>query len=58
MECHMPLSRRNFSSLLAAALVAMASLTTLPAQAASQPWNEKAFQAAGKPILVDVYASW
>lgn len=54
----MLLSRRNFCSLLAAALV---SLTTLPAQAVSQPWNEKAFQAAqaaGKPILVDVYASW
>lgn len=54
----MPLSRRNFCSLLAAALV---TLTALPAQAASQPWNEKAFQAAqavGQPILVDVYASW
>ena len=54
----MTLSRRNFCSLLAAALV---GLSALPAQAASQPWNEKAFlaaQAAGKPILVDVYASW
>ena len=54
----MSLSRRTFCSLLAAALF---SLGALPAQAAPQAWNEKAFlaaQSAGKPVLVDVYASW
>jgi thiol:disulfide interchange protein len=54
----MSLSRRTFCSLLAATVV---TLSALPAQAAPQPWNEKAFQAAqaaGKPVLVDVYASW
>ena len=28
---------------------------------ATQPWNEKAFrdaQAAGHPVLVDIYADW
>lgn len=50
--------RRNFLRFCAASLVAMyAGL----ASAAPQPWNEAAFlaaQAAGKPILVDIYADW
>lgn len=54
----MTLSRRSFNSVLAAALL---SLPAAIAFAAPQPWDDKAFQAAqaaGKPVLVDVYASW
>lgn len=49
---------RQFLTLLAALIFAFqASL----AFAAPRPWDEKAFraaQAAGKPILVDIYADW
>lgn len=42
---------------------ALAALLWLPeaAFAAPQPWDQKAFQAAqaaGKPALVEIYASW
>jgi hypothetical protein len=53
-----PTPRRAVIAVLAAALIALpASL----AFSAPQPWDEKAFQAAqaaGKPVLIDVYASW
>ena len=51
--------RRSFLASLAAC--AFATLAALPAVAAPQPFTDKAFQAAqaaGKPILVDVYANW
>jgi thiol:disulfide interchange protein len=51
-------SRRSFMAVLAAAVL---SFQTAFAFAAPQPWDEKAFQAAqaaGKPILVDIYANW
>ena len=50
--------RRNFMAVLAAAILAFQAAFAF---AAPQPWDEKAFQAAqaaGKPILVDVYANW
>lgn len=54
----MPMFRRRLLATLAAALLAC---TALPALAAPQPFTDKAFQAAqaaGKPILLDVYANW
>ena len=48
----------GFVSFLATALLALPAALAL---AAPQPWDEKAFQAAqaaGKPVLIDVYASW
>jgi len=54
----MNVSRRWFNSALAAALL---SLPAALAFAAPQPWDDKVFQAAqaaGKPVLVDIYASW
>lgn len=51
-------TRRTFLGLCAASIVAT---YVGPASAAPQPWNEAAFlaaQAAGKPILVDIYADW
>ncbi len=50
--------RRNFVSFLAAAVL---SLPAAFAFAAPQSWDDKVFQtaqAAGKSVLVDVYASW
>jgi len=57
-ENRMTVSRRWFNSALAAALL---SLPAALAFAAPQPWDDKVFQAAqsaGKPVLVDIYASW
>jgi len=58
----MNMPRRSFVSGFASVLAAAVLL--LPAAfafAAPQPWDEKAFQAAqaaGKPVLIDVYARW
>jgi thioredoxin 1 len=57
-EKNMLIWRRKFLGLCAASLAAMYAGV---ASAAPQPWNEAAFlaaQAAGKPILVDIYADW
>ena len=54
----MSLPRRRFVAVLAAGLLALPAALAL---AAPQPWDEKAFraaQAAGKPVLVDIYATW
>ena len=54
----MAIPRRTFVSVLAAALLALPAALAF---AAPQPWDEKAFQAAqaaGKPVLIDVYATW
>lgn len=54
----MTMPRRSFISALAAALL---SLPAALAFATPQPWDDKAFQAAqaaGKPVMVDIYASW
>lgn len=54
----MTMSRRKFVSVLATTLVLLPATFAF---ATPQPWNEKAFQtaqAAGKPVLIDVYASW
>ena len=54
----MTMPRRRFVSVLTTAFL---SLPAAFAYAAPQPWDEKAFQAAqaaGKPVLVDVYATW
>ena len=51
-------SRRKFMSVLAAAILAFQAAFAL---AAPRPWDEKAFQAAqaaGKPVLIDIYANW
>lgn len=53
--------RRPFLASLAALVFSGLTLTALPSLAAPQPYTDKAFQAAqaaGKPILVDVYANW
>jgi len=50
--------RRSFFSFLAAALL---SLSAALAFATPQPWDDKVFQAAqaaGKPVLIDIYATW
>ena len=55
----MPRLVRSLSAFLAAALLALQASLALAAP--PQPWNEKAFraaQAAGKPVLVDIHASW
>ena len=58
----MNMPRRSFVSRFAAFLaVAALALSAALAFAAPQPWDEKAFQAAqaaGKPVLIDVYARW
>jgi len=58
----MNMPRRSFVSRVAAFLAAAAlALPAAFAFAAPQPWDEKAFQAAqaaGKPVLIDVYARW
>ncbi len=54
----MTMPRRSFISVLATAFL---SLPAALAFAAPQPWDDKVFQAAqaaGKPVLVDIYASW
>jgi thioredoxin 1 len=58
----MNMPRRSFVSRFASFLAAAAlALPAALAFAAPQPWDEKAFQAAqaaGKPVLIDVYARW
>ena len=57
-EARMTSSRRKFMSVLAAVILAFQAAFAL---AAPRPWDEKAFQAAqaaGKPILIDIYANW
>jgi hypothetical protein len=57
-EHRMTMPRRSFISVLATAFL---SLPAALAFAAPQPWDDKVFQAAqaaGKPVLVDIYASW
>ena len=52
------LYRRLLPVLAAALLVFQASLALA---APPQPWNENAFraaQAAGKPVLIDIHATW
>jgi len=51
-------NRHSLVRFFAAGLLALSAVL---ACAAPQPWDEKGFQAAqaaGKPILVDVYANW
>lgn len=54
----MAMTRRNVLS----ALAALPFVLSASARAATtRPWDEKAFraaQAAGKPVLVDIYADW
>lgn len=54
----MTMPRRRLFSILAATLLALPAALAF---AAPQPWDDKVFQsaqAAGKPVLVDIYASW
>lgn len=58
----MTMPRRSFvSGFISLMVIALLSLPAAVAFAAPQPWDEKAFQvaqAAGKPVLIDIYASW